>query len=341
MSGRRLLAVLPGPLVTVQDHGRPGHQRSGVTPAGVIDPIAAAVANALVGNDADAAVLELTMFGGAFEVAGGRARVAVAGPGMPVAIDGRAVSPLTSVTIEPGQRLAIGAAAAGTARACLAVDGGIRTTPVLGSRATHVRSRIGGLTGGPLRPGDVLPLVDGAPDGPEFRLDAGHLPSGSGRVRVVLGPQDDHFTAEGVTTFLDATFTVTADADRMGLRLDGPAVAHRGDFNIVSDGIGMGAIQVPGSGRPIVLLADRQSTGGYPKIACAISADLWRLGQLRPGDQVAFAAITVAAAQAAARARHAWLKALPRLVVPAVRPQPASEVLLAANLVDGVVDGSR
>ncbi len=335
-----LQVLEPGPLVTVQDRGRPGWQRIGVTPAGAIDPIAFAAANILVGNPIDAAALEFTLVGGAFTAEGGPLRVAVVGPAFPVAIDGHPVPALTSVTLQPGHRLRIGSAsadAAGGARGYLAVLGGVDTPPVLGSRSTHVRSAIGGLEGRALKAGDQLPIGLAAIEGPELRLEASALPIAPARLRVVLGPQDDYFTAEGVATFLASDFTVSTDADRMGYRLAGPVIEHRDGFNIVSDGVGIGAIQVPGNGQPIVLLADRQSTGGYPKIAGVISADLPFLAQKRPGDVVRFERIDLIAAQVLARERARFIGSLPGLVAPAVILSPSAEQLLSVNLIGGVV----
>ena len=337
-----LQVVEPGPLVTVQDRGRPGWQRIGVTPAGAIDPISFAAANALVGNPLDAAALEFTLIGGVYAVEGGPLRLAVVGPAFPVAIDGAPIPALTSFLLQPGQKLRIGSASAGAvggARGYLAALGGIATPPVLGSRSTHVRSGFGGLDGRALRAGDRLPIAPAAIEGAEMKLDPALLPTAPARTRVILGPQDDYFTAQGIDSFLTADFTVSTDADRMGYRLTGPVVEHRDGFNIVSDGVGIGAIQVPGNGQPIVLLADRQSTGGYPKIAGVISVDLAFLAQKRPGDVVRFETIGMQAAQALARERAAFLKSLPTLVKPAVVLSPSAEDLLSVNLISGMVAG--
>lgn len=335
-----LRIVEPGPLVTVQDRGRPGWQRIGVTPAGAIDPISFAASNALVGNPLDAAALEFTLIGGVYAAEDGPLRVAVVGAVFPVAVDGAPIAPLTSFVLQPGQKLRIGSAsagAAGGARGYLAVRGGIETPPVLGSRSTHVRSGFGGLEGRALKAGDRLPVAFTAIEGAELKLDPALLPTAPARMRVILGPQDDYFTPAGIETFLSADFTVSTDADRMGYRLAGPVVEHLDGFNIVSDGVGIGAIQVPGNGQPIVLLADRQSTGGYPKIAGVISVDLAFLAQKRPGETVRFEQIGMEAAQALARERAAFLKSLPNLVKPAVVLSPSAEDLLSVNLISGMV----
>jgi biotin-dependent carboxylase-like uncharacterized protein len=326
----RVLAA--GPLTTLQDGGRGGWLRFGVPPSGALDPRALAVANLLVGNRADAGALEMTLMGGTFAVEGGAVRVAVAGADMPLAIDGAGAARERSHTLAPGAVLRIGAARHG-ARAYLAVGGGFAVAPVFGSVAVHVRSGIGGFA---LSAGDVLPLAAASPAGPELRFVADAPPADS-RVRLVPGPQDDYFTPDALAALLAAPYEVTARSDRMGLRLAGPHLAHEKGFNIVSDAIAPGSIQVPGGGQPIVLLADRQTTGGYPKIATVISADLPALGQMRPGDRVRFEAVTLDEAVAARRALKAWLHALPTRIVKLAALD--SEGLLGANLISGVTDG--
>ena len=157
-------------------------------------------------------------------------------------------------------------------------------------------------------------------------------------LRVVLGPQDDHFTAAAIASFLAASWIVTTAADRMAYALDGPSLAHARDFNIVSDGVALGAIQVAGDGKPIVLMADRQPTGGYPKIAHVIRADIGRLAQLRPGQPCRFAAETVEAARRALDARDAALAEVPHHLSP-LRRTPTADRLSISNLIGGVTDG--
>ena len=226
----------------------------------------------------------------------------------------------------------------GSAVGYLAVEGGFDVAPVLGSQSTYTRAGLGGFDGRPLRTGDLLPLHQAqAKERAESMLPELNLATPE-RIRVVLGPQDDHFSERGKRTFLQSVYTVSPASDRMGMRLAGAALEHSDGFNIVSDGIAPGSIQVPGNGLPIVLLADRQTTGGYPKIATVIAADLPALGRLAPGARVAFAAVSVAEAEAAHRQLAACLAQLPRQIV-AVRPQPALDetALLGANLVSGVV----
>jgi len=305
-----------------------------VAPSGALDARALAVANLLVGNPREEGALEMTLAGGTFAAEGGTVRIAVAGADMPVAIDGAAAAQGRSHTLEPGSVLRIGAARAG-ARAYLAVAGGFAAEPVFGSVATHVRSGIGGFAGRALAAGELLPLA-GVPTGPELCLTAPPPPSHP-RVRVVLGPQQDWFAAAAIETLLGAEYRVSARADRMGCRLEGPRLGHRAGFNIISDAIAPGSVQVPGDGQPIVLLADRQTTGGYPKIATVISADLPAFGQMRPGDAIRFEAVTLEAAVIARRALARWLDGLPDTLTPAGTLD--SERLLGANLISGVSGG--
>jgi allophanate hydrolase subunit 2 len=186
--------------------------------------------------------------------------------------------------------------------------------------------------------GDRIPLSQAPAAGPERRLPADACDLPARPVRVVLGPQQDLFTEAGIETFLTETFTVSPEADRMGYRLDGPVIEHAGDYNLVSDGIVIGSVQVPGNGRPIVLLADRQSTGGYPKIATVIAADLPLIARCKPGDAVRFEAIDVAAARAATLAFSQRLAALASAVTPAAQSwDQSSERLLGLQLIDGAV----
>ncbi len=289
MPGCTLQAVAPGPFSTIQDPGRVGWRRYGVTGAGAMDLESHAVANALVGNPVDAATIEFAHGGGEWAIAGGSARIAVAGGSFAAAIDGRPIPPLTSAVLREGQRLRIGGAK-DAVWGYLAVSGGIQVPLELGSRATHPRAAMGGLEGRHLVAGDTLPLrAEPMPDSDRtLQRPARDLQE---PVRVLLGPQDDYFTAEAIDTFLSAIFVVAWQGDRMGYRLEGPPLQHARGFNIVSDAILPGSIQVPGSGRPIVLLRDAQTTGGYPKIATILSSDLGRFAQLRPMSKVRFRAV--------------------------------------------------
>lgn len=331
-----LKVLAAGPLSTVQDGGRHGYQRYGVSVAGAFDPVYLAAANALVGNAADEGGIELTMTGDTYEVGADTVRIALAGDFV-ATIDGEAAAPWRSHTLARGQVLKVGAARAGL-RGYVAVAGGFALVPQLGSVSTHLRNRLGGLDGARLKPGDRLPLrLPAAPPGGDRSLDPALLPPRSLALRVVPGPQDGHFSPDQIAAFLDAAWTIGRDSDRMGCRLEGPAIGHAKGFNIISDGIPLGAVQVPGSGQPIILLPDRQTAGGYPKIACVIKPDVAALAQARPGDVVRFQAVTAEAALAIHRAWRAAIAALPALTGPA-GGDLGSERLLSLNLVGGMVD---
>jgi biotin-dependent carboxylase-like uncharacterized protein len=245
--------------------------------------------------------------------------------------------PLQSMRLRKGQILRIGALS-GSAVGYLAVEGGFDIAPALGSQSTFARAGLGGQDGRPLRQGDILPLKQSQAEGrTECRLPSLDL-AAPDRVRVVLGPQDDYFSEQSKRTFLQSTYTVTPASDRMGMRLAGPVLEHAKGFNIVSDGIAPGSIQVPGNGLPIVLLADRQTTGGYPKIATVISADMPALGRLTPGAKVAFAAVDIEAAEAAHRQMHRDLDAIFRSIEPVRTAVIDMTALLEENLVSGMVD---
>jgi 5-oxoprolinase (ATP-hydrolysing) subunit C len=326
-----------GSMTSIQDAGRFGWQRYGVSSSGAMDRLALATANALIGNAPGAAGIEFMLMGGTFEAEGGTVRIAVAGAPCGMTVDAQPLPATTSVTLRSGQTVTVGTVQSGV-YAYLAVAGGLALTPQLGSLSLQPRAGIGGLNGRTLQAGDRLSLVlANAPDGPEFTLDAVPL-APEAPVRVVLGPQDDYFTREGVETFLSSPYTVSREADRMGYRLTGPKIAHARGFNIVSDGIVTGSVQVPGSGEPIVMMADRQTTGGYPKLATVISADLRLVAQRRPGETIRFSAISVEEAQVIARERAEFIRLLPAAARPVRGGLPTTEELLALNLAGAVVD---
>lgn len=327
----------PGPLATVQDLGRFGWQRFGVVVAGALDQFAMRAANILVGNPAGTAVIEFAMWGGRYE-ATAPVRLAVTGGDFRLAVDGRPMPAWHSFVLRAGEVLTI-ERAPDALRGCLAVAGGLDIAPVLGSRSTHVRSGIGGWHGRALQPGDRIPLLQpAAADAVELELPASARPIRPERIRVVLGPQDAYFGPDAIACLTGEAYTVTPDADRMGYRLAGARIAHLGDNNIVSDGIALGSVQVPGSGQPIVMLADRQPTGGYPKIATVITPDIAAIAQSGPGDRIGFAVVDLARAR---ELRREWDERIARLA-DAVRPALAgdrfdSARLLALNLVGGFV----
>lgn len=306
-----LVVVEPGLLTTVQDLGRFGYQRVGIPPSGPLDRAAFVVANRLVGNPDGAAGLECTLRGPGLEVRRDCV-IAVTGAEMGVAVNGLPAPTWTAVWLRPGDVVSFQMATEGC-RAYLAVAGGLDLPPALGSRSTYLRGRLGGLEGRALQKGDGLPL--GPPSLPLDRVMGRKVltprrPTYPSEVegRVILGPQDDRFTAEGIAALLEGLYEVTPQADRMGYRLKGPVITHARGHDIVSDGIPLGGIQVPGEGQPIVLLVDRQTTGGYTKIATVISVDIGRIGQTRPGQRVRFRRVTLAEAHAALAAEATWLR---------------------------------
>jgi len=296
----------PGPLTTVQDLGRPGYLRVGIPGSGPVDAEAFVLANRLVGNPDGAAALECTLIGPRVEFTDAR-MVAVTGADMGPILNGAGALRWRAFRVESGDVLKLGPAKSGV-RAYLAVSGGIDTPPALGSRATYLRGRLGGLGGRALAKGDRLPLGPAAA-APLRRVRPDRIPeySGEPEIRVVLGPQDDRFTARGISAFLAGPYEMLPQSDRMGARLRGPVIEHTRGHDIISDGVPLGGIQVVGDGQPIVLLVDRQSTGGYTKIATVCSFDIGRVGQVKPGQRLYFRRIGVAEAHAELRARRAWL----------------------------------
>jgi antagonist of KipI len=304
----RLLVQDPGPLTTVQDLGRPGYLRVGIPASGPMDRDAFLLANRLVGNPPGAAALECTLMGARLEFTDERL-IAVTGADMAPTLGGAEVPGWRTLRVTAGEVLKLGAARTGV-RAYVAVSGGIDTPLALGSRATYLRGQLGGLGGRALRKGDALPL-GGHVAGPGLGVRADAVPDHGGEpeIRVVLGPQDDRFTEAGIAAFLGGTYEMLPQSDRMGARLRGPFIEHRAGHDIISDGIPLGGVQVVGDGQPIILLVDRQSTGGYTKIATVCSFDIARIAQLKPGHRLRFRRISVAEAHAELRARHGRLDA--------------------------------
>jgi biotin-dependent carboxylase-like uncharacterized protein len=305
-----------------------------------MDPWAFRLANRLLDQSERKAGLELGPGGLVLRVEAEHVRIALAGAERPVAVDGRPIPWWSAIGAVRGQRIEIGPARRGV-WSYLAVRGGLAVGPVLGSCATHTLTRLGGLEGRPLRAGDRLPLADpgAGPDLPDLAMAEPPVEAG-GPIRIVLGPQEAWFSEAGIATLLGAAWRVSPRSDRMGYRLEGPRIEHARSPNIVSDGIVMGAIQVPGSGQPIVLMADRQSTGGYPKIATVIGADLGRLAQVPAGGTLRFAAVDLATARAARRLARQRLEAALATFAP-IGPGGALEpcFLLSVNLVSGVTAG--
>jgi biotin-dependent carboxylase-like uncharacterized protein len=280
-----------GPLSTVQDRGRPGYAAQGVSPSGAADAPSAALANRLVGNDEGAACLELTFGGAALEFRE-QVRVAITGAPCDLARDGHGEAMNSPFVMAAGELLTVGAPALGL-RTYLAVRGGIDVAPVLGSRATDVLS---GLGPRPLSPGDILP-VGTDHSGPPPTVDVAPVnppPAGELLVHVIPGPRADWCTPAALDVLLRERFTVTAESNRVGVRLDGPRLERTRHEELPSEGMVAGAIQVPPAGRPVVFLADHPVTGGYPVIAVVCTADLPVLAQARPGQRISFRAQSAA-----------------------------------------------
>ncbi len=338
-----LLVRQPGLFTTVQDFGRFGAQALGMPVAGAIDPLAMRLANALVGNAQHEGVLEIGFMGPTLEVQADSVQLAIAGSVQASlqANDGAPEKPLEANrahTLKRGQIVKIGFVS-GMAYAYLAVEGGFDIAPFMHSLSTYTRAGLGGYKGRKLAAGDALPLKRGEAGARADLAGTQPLPYGEGPVRIVFGPQQDFFTEAALQTLLSSEYTVTKETDRMGMRLDGPALQHGKGADIVSDGIATGCIQVPGAGTPIVLLADHQTIGGYAKIATVASADLARLGQMVPGQRLRFAAIEVAAAEALRRQQEDSMRRLLASLAPARPPGGIDvEALGSANLIDGMVD---
>ena len=333
MKRAALRVVATGPLVSFQDTGRPGNMRFGVPASGPIDRRAHAIANLAVGARADATAIEISTAGLTLECEAGPVTLAVAGGVFTVMRSGIAQAPWSVVTVRPGDRIAITPGPRGR-WAYVAVAGEFDVPSWLGRTATHSMSGFGG---GFLRAGDSVTVVDAhaSPDrdgpvplSPEPPIE---------RVRVVMGPQDQHFAERTIETFVTEAFSITAAADRMGVRLDGPRLDLAGSLSIPSEPVVRGSVQVAGDGIATVLLADHQTTGGYPKIATVVSADLDRVAQLRPTDTITFDAIEPAAAVAIAR-EHAARRADDATTLS--RPSLAQR-LATENLIGQAGDGDH
>jgi biotin-dependent carboxylase-like uncharacterized protein len=300
----RLRILRPGIMTTVQDCGRHGLLRYGVSGSGAIDGEAMRMANALVGNDADDAVLEFAQFGGSLVLDEDRI-IAACGDLCDLRIDGVRIAAWQSHWLRAGQELNLGALRE-TVWGYLAISGGIDTPPVLGARATHLRSRLGGLDGRCLQANDSLALGEPSGAGTKRRLTRSWR-GRSGPIQVILGPQEEYFAPEVIRCFLQSRFQIGQKRDRMAMLLEGPRLPAAGGHDIVSDGTLAGSIQIPASGQPIVLLADRQTTGGYPKIATIASVDLIRLAQMPQGQELRFQQIEPERAEELLIARRAAL----------------------------------
>ncbi|MFQ6125690.1 MAG: 5-oxoprolinase subunit PxpB [Candidatus Heimdallarchaeota archaeon] len=286
----------PGLFTTIQDLGRPFYQKYGVSVSGTMDRYAARIANLLVGNAEDQGCLEVTIMGPTLEVLN-KTLLAITGGNLSPLLNNEPTPMWQTFLAYPGDIISFGGWKSG-ARAYIALTGGIQVPKILGSCSTHVGSRIGGLTGRRLRSGDIL-----KGESPSYRLEPLEgiqiplemIPSYEleANIRVLLGPQEEYYTPEGLDTFLSAQYTITVKSDRMGYRLQGPKIENIAGTDIISEAIPLGAIQVPGDGQPIIMMADRQTTGGYSKIANVINVDVDTLAQMPPLSKIKFQTITL------------------------------------------------
>jgi antagonist of KipI len=305
---RTITVITPGLFTTVQDEGRWGHQGSGVSVSGAMDLVSHRLANVVVGNDRAAATLEITLQGPELRF-DADALVAIAGADLNATMDGAAIDPCTQRRCRSGSVIRFGSRRSGT-RGYLAVDGGIDVSPVLGSRSTHATTHIGGFAGRQLRAGDTLPIGESKGRHASRRVPV-HPQPRAVRLRAIPGPQDDFFTTSALDILQQTRFTVSPQSNRMGYRLTGgPPIPRADEREMISDATFAGALQVPPSGDPILLMADRQTTGGYPQIATVITADLPLAGQLAPGDSIEFELCSRSQAIAALVAQEARLLAL-------------------------------
>ncbi|MEL6980291.1 MAG: biotin-dependent carboxyltransferase family protein [Pseudomonadota bacterium] len=346
----------PGLSTTIQDLGRSGWLSVGAPGGGALDPEAHRLANALVGAAPHAAALEIRYLGPSLRALSGPVRLALVGGDVAMRLEraeggeAETIGPWRSVTLQPGDVLRVGALK-GASTATLALSGGVAAPLVLGSRSTFARGGFGGREGRALRAGDRIDAAEArAASGADLWMPPQDRPAlapppaeACARIRVIPGPQQDHFPEEALARFFRAEWRVSRDADRMGMRLTGARLTHHPDpkgANIVSEGIAAGSIQVPAAGEPILLLADRGTAGGYAKIAVAASVDLPLLGRLSPGARLRFERVEVETARAALRRREAALQRAIAAVAPYHQPGVVDESQLwSGNLITAVAEG--
>ncbi len=299
---------------TVQDSGRFGHLQYGVPISGAMDRFSCTAANLLIGNDANAATLETTLIGPKLELLTDT-QVAVSGGNCDVRVNSDIALMWRTIDLRKGDVLSVGRMETGS-RCYIAFRGGIDVPVVLGSRSTYTRGSFGGMRGRQLKAGDLIETFN--PTGPRFEtiMPKDLLPDFGTEidVKVVLGPQVDMFTEQEIAAFLSGEYKATSEIDRMGYRLEGPQIARTPKPDIVSDALLPGAVQVPNNGKPIIIMRDAQTTGGYPKIAVVATPDMDRLGQAKPGDAIRFSKIPLAEAQENVKAYLLLLESLRTLL---------------------------
>jgi biotin-dependent carboxylase-like uncharacterized protein len=294
----------PGLFSTVQDLGRYGYLEYGVPISGAMDTFSLVAANLLVENNSNDACLEITLFGPELQALT-RTQIAITGGAISPKINGQNAPTWQTLEIQENDVISFGKVESGC-RVYLSIQGGIDTLLVLGSRSTNVRGGFGGINGRQLKTGDIIEGFDRPFHKVEYSMPEDSVPQFTGQFKayVILGPQTDMFTEKGVGTFLSNPYKVTSEADRMGYRLEGPTIEHKAKADIISDALLPGAIQIPKNGKPIIIMRDAQTTGGYPKIAAAITPDVSSLGQAKPNDMIEFSKITVSRAREKFLAYH-------------------------------------
>ena len=287
----------PGLCTTVQDIGRIGYQQFGIPVSGVMDEFAFTVANYLVESDKNNAVLEVPFLGPTLEF-DFDVTIAITGADIQPKINNQDIKMWQSINIKKGDTLSFGKLKTGI-RAYLAFSAEIDVPIIMGSKSTLLKSKLGGFNGRQLKIGDIINFKNVKVLSKKNILDKKYIPEykHNQNIRIVLGPQDNYFDENSIKTLLENKYQVTKDADRMGMRLSGEVIKHKDKADIISDAAVFGSIQVPGNGQPIILLADRQTTGGYTKIATVIKADLPKLAQMVPNDTIEFSLVNIEEAQ--------------------------------------------
>lgn len=306
--------IKPGFLTTIQDLGRFGYQKFGMPVAGAMDEYALRIANLLVGNTEEEACLEITLVGPTLEFLD-ECVIALTGGDLRAQINGEDLPLWQACYIQKGDKLHFGGVKSGC-RAYLAVAGGLEIPAIMGSKSTYLRGQIGGVEGRALWEGDEISFPALSAETLEVvnrkvPRDYQYDFSSSIIVRVVLGPQEDAFTLNEIKKFLEGKYQVTNNSDRMGYRLDGPRIHHKKSPDIISDGIAKGSVQIPGDGLPIVMMSDRQTTGGYTKIATIITPDFPKIAQAKPGDTIQFQAVSIEEAHEVYRQYETKIRILP------------------------------
>ncbi len=330
--------IEPGPLSTIQDKGRIGYQKYGMPMSGAMDLFSYRVANKLVGNWEGAAAIEFTLGGPAIEFMA-EGKIAITGAEIAPFIDDRPVPLWHTLVVNKGSVLTFQKMKAGL-RGYIAFAGDVIVPAVLNSRSTYLKGQIGGCNGRKLMRGDLLEIGNYHEKNPNqgYRLPNALLPSygTTEEIRVVLGPQEQLFTKEGLRTFLTSPYQITNHSDRMGYRLKGPVVTHVDKADIISDGIPLGAIQVPGDGQPIIMMADRQTVGGYAKIATVISTDICTLAQMPPGSMISFKSVSLDEAYAAIEEQEKRINSIEEVETTSVNSRIFKLAIAGKNYIVGV-----